>query len=116
MCRLMKAILIDSASKTATETEYDGTLDSLYRLLECACVDYVRLNDDNGMFVDDDGLLNEHHRHVFVIETEDGRSLVSKGLVSGSDRDGNAADTTMTVDQVAAIVTFLDRPRAASDT
>ena len=114
----MKAILIDSASKTATETEYDGTLDSLYRLLECACVDYVCLNDDNGMFVDDEGLLNEHHRRGFVIETEDGRSLVIKGpgLASGSDRDGNAADTTMTVDQVAAIVTFLDRPRAASDT
>jgi hypothetical protein len=114
----MKAILIDPASKTATETEYDGTLDSLYRLLGCAYVDYVRLNDDNGIFVDDDGLLNEHHRHIFVIETGDGRGLlfVSKGLVSGSDRDGTAIDTTMTAGQVAAIVTFLDRPRAASHT
>ena len=78
----MKAILIDPVARSVTEVEYEGGLDSLYRLLDCQRVDALHLNGNifedgwNSVFIDDEALLDEENapRHYFEIETERGWS------------------------------------------
>ena len=49
----MKAILIDVYEKEIREVDYDGTLDFIYFNLACRTFDVVRVDDVNGIFVDD---------------------------------------------------------------
>ena len=111
----MKAILVDPGAPTVTEADYDGDLESLYRIIGCSLVDHVHLDGDisdgsNGMFVNDEGLLRDPPpEHFFTIETEFGRTdpIPGKALIAGADSDGNPTDTTMTPEEVKARIKWL---------
>jgi len=55
----MKAILINPFNQTITEVEYSGDYKEIYKLIECSTFDCVNIDDDNTLFVDDEGLLYE---------------------------------------------------------
>ena len=56
----MKAILINPFNQTITEVEYSGNFKEIYKLIDCSTFDCINIDDDNTLFVDDEGLLKEN--------------------------------------------------------
>jgi len=100
----MKAILINAILQTITEIEIDSWRD-ISPALGCGCFTTVRVDKDNTLFVDDEGLLKQTN-HFFAIEGYSGK-LAGNGLFQGDDGFGDSVDTTLTVEEVARRVTFL---------
>jgi hypothetical protein len=62
----MKAILIDPVAQTVTAVEYSGDYEEIYTLLsdkehglEVDTFTVVNIEDNNSIFIDDNGLLND---------------------------------------------------------
>jgi hypothetical protein len=103
MTRIVRAILIDPFACTVTETEYDGSkgLAEVYALLshETMPVDLVtaaysgHLQGRDVIYVDDEGLMKSPQR--FFKYSGNPQPLAGKGLIVGTDADGNtiSADT-----------------------
>jgi hypothetical protein len=116
----VRAILINPAVRTITETEFDGTLEDLCRLLDCGCIGMRSIDGDffvdvyNNVFFDDEGLLDRAHphKHCFEINAEWERlePFPGKGLVCGChQRLNRLVDVMMTLEQLRALVTFTER-------
>lgn len=94
----MKAILIDPHQREVTEVEYDGVYTSIYKLIDAETFDLARLPDGDGIFVDDEGLLKQPI-DFFRLQgmTE---PLTGKGLVLGSDAEGESIPPKITIEQI----------------
>lgn len=87
----MKAYLIDVASRTITETDYSGDYKDIYRHLGCSTFDLARIDEGDGIFVDDEGLLKGPVYNFFAIRGYT-QPLAGKGLVLGSDAEGESIE------------------------
>jgi len=105
----MKAYLIDPFKREITEVDHAGGIDSIYKLIEARMFDAVRFNDDDCVFVDDEGLYAER-RALFTIHGYP-QPLVNKGLVLGTDNHGESISPSVSLDWLKANVTFLDFAR-----
>jgi hypothetical protein len=111
----MKAFLIDPIARTITEVVHDregrdGGLRDIYRLLGCDLVDVVRMNDGDGIYVDDEGLLKQPDPNSFWAMPElygEVAAWTGKGLVLGSDAQGDSTEPKITLDELKRIVVFL---------
>jgi len=83
----MKAFLIDPDNQTITEVEHNG-LEDLYRLINCHTVDAVRIDADDVIYVDDNGLYVEPQPASFSYAGNP-VPLCGKGVVVGCDDEGN---------------------------
>ena len=102
----IKAILIDVYEKEIREVDYDGTLDFIYFNLACRTFDVVRVDDVNGIFVDDEGILKDNL--YFEYSASDRVfQLAGNGLILGVDDEGNSISPTLTVEDVKGKVNFL---------
>jgi hypothetical protein len=98
----MKGILIDAVNREVKEVEISGLED-----MQKAVDGYITIGVDFGddtLFVDDEGLL-KGPEHFFVYEGAH-QPFAGSGLILGTDQDGESVDTTMTVEQVRASVSF----------
>lgn len=104
----MKAILIDPETKTVQQIEYDGDYNSIYKLIGCDTFTVVQLDDGNALFLDDEGLLNdtEFFFRWDGANNPDCQPFAGKGLILGTDEEGDSIATTMDVDDVRRRVTF----------
>ena len=100
----MKAILIDPFEQTVKEVDYSGDFRDIYKLIDAECFDCARIKGRDGIFVDDEGLLNAP-THFFE-HSEYHSPLAGKGLIVGCDEEGESADCKTTLDEVKAKVTF----------
>jgi hypothetical protein len=107
----MKAILIDPATEGILEVNHDpNKLGDLHRWLSdqkhgivVRADEYIVINETNRMFVDEEALL-KNPKHYFQLK---GEPIAGRGLVRGyREKDGRPVDTTLTVEDVRAIVTF----------
>lgn len=106
----MKAILIDAFEKTVTEVDYDGNLETAYRLLRCDLVDVVRVGGGNVMFVDDEGLLKSESDDAEFFMIDNGWVFAGSGLITGdADEDGNTTSATVSAGLVRPRVAFATR-------
>jgi hypothetical protein len=113
----MRGILSDPTTKTIAAIEYDKGLEGIYQALGCRSIDGITIDGDifkyvNGVYVDDEALLSDTPpTHYFEIQTTHGvtNPIGSKGLVHGTDSQGETVDTRMTVDAVRKIVRFTER-------
>lgn len=106
----MKAILIDAVEKTVSEVEYDGELETVYRLLRCDLVDVVHVSEGNVMFVDDEGLLTAESDDSPFLLFLNGWTFAGSGLIVGdSDDEGDTTPCTVDADEVLAGVVFATR-------
>lgn len=88
------AVLIDPATRSITEVEYDGDYKSIYKLIGASCFDVVRIDRDDTIFVDDEGLLNgKGMRTGFFVYGNYPQPLAGKGLVLGTDEEGESVST-----------------------
>lgn len=102
----MKAILIDPETQTITEVEYSGNYKDIYKLTGCDCFTVVGIEDGNGIFVDDEGLFNDP-RYFFLYNGYD-QPLAGKGLILGTNEEGDSVDCTLTVDYIREKVKFIE--------
>lgn len=100
----MRAILIDPEAKTITEVDYDGNYKSIYKLIGCQTFTVVGINDNESIFVDDEGLLN--NPEFFFMWRGYHQPLAGKGLILGVDDEGESVETKLTLDYVVDHVTF----------
>jgi hypothetical protein len=113
--RPIKAILIDPFALTVSEVEYDGDdYKQIYRLLShrvhpvdtfrLASIHMLKVHRD-GMFVDDNELANGPVR-LFQVGGEK-PPVAGKGLIVGSDEEGNSQSHVISLDLVRAATVFL---------
>lgn len=108
----MIAYLIDPKARTVSEVEHDGTLDSIYRLLECRTIDAVRIVEGDACYVDDESLLRSDEQLAeqgyFQLDTPRGTfAICGRGLIVGRVRGGGAdAPPVMPISRVRLIVSW----------
>lgn len=94
----MLAYLIEPyAEELVKVVEYDDSLDGMYKLIGCGCVDAVTFNKyGDAVFVDDEGLLYSKEeildRGFFILVHESGyiQTLAGKGLILGVNKEGDS--------------------------
>ena len=86
---LVRGYLIDPQTKTIKRVSFDDRshLTNMYRLMDCDCVDVVRLPDNTDCWIDDEGLFKQT-QHFFALDIgfagrPDGRIYVGKALILG---------------------------------
>jgi hypothetical protein len=103
----MKAYLIDPQAKTVTEVHYNGDFHQIYELIEVELFTVVTIDDiGNAVFIDDEGLLN-NPRYFFKLAGYL-QPLAGKGLVLGTDDDGESVEPTISLEDVRGMVSFLE--------
>ena len=102
----MRAILIDPFTQTIEEVDYSGDYKDIYGLIECDLFTTVYLpnTSDDTLFVDDEGLYVENQRFFKIDGFE--QPLAGRGLLLGTDEEGESIDCMSTVEEVKAIVSW----------
>jgi hypothetical protein len=98
----MRSILIDPTSKAVSEFEFHGDRQALCKFLDCLFYNAIKIDQQNYVFFDDSGLLNENPALFTLTGTQE--PVVGKALVLGSGKE--LTDTTLTVEQICKIVSF----------
>jgi hypothetical protein len=110
--RIINGVLIDPFALTVSQVEYDGDdITAIHRLLshESMKVDtFTAVNLDRGdaIFVDDDGLSKPCDR--FFLWRGYHEPLAGKGLVIGSDSEGDSQSPKMTLIQARNKIIFTE--------
>lgn len=104
----MKAILIDAVNREVREVHLAEGLQAIYDLLsypdnKVSCFDCWRLDGEDAIYIDDEGLLKDVE-HFFIVDGK--KALAGNGLVTSHDDEGETIDVAMTVEQVEARVKF----------
>jgi hypothetical protein len=101
----VKGILIDPIAQTITEvTVTDYSYDKIYPLVDAQTFDAVVIDDHNAAFLDDEGLWKEDQK--FFMLGSYPQPLGGKAFVLGNNSDGDTVSTTLTVEDIAKLVTF----------
>jgi hypothetical protein len=115
MSKPCKAILIDPAEATIRQVDYDGDIQTIYRLLSSpwqrvGTFEAVRINDkDDVVYIDENGLLHDPMvPHWFAWEGY-AQPLAGRGLILGTDDEGNSIAPQIGVGEVNKRVTNLAR-------
>ena len=103
----MRAILIDPVERTVSEVEYSGSSKDIYRLVDCETFTVVGIEHDDAIFVDDEGLLKDDPRYYFIYRGHD-QPIAGKGLVLGTDSEGESVEPVSTVDDIKVAVRFVE--------
>jgi Domain of unknown function (DUF3846) len=93
----MRAIVINSKDRTITETNIDGSLKTLQRIIG-GMIEPVShgLDEFHHCYVNEEGLLH-HPRHFFMFR--DGHQpLAGNGVILSSTEDGGQAPCTLQID------------------
>lgn len=98
----IQGYLIDPEKQTIDPVKYNGDYKEIYKLIECGTFTIVRIDDENMIFVDDEGLLN-NPRHFFCLRGYP-QPLAGKGLLMGSNEDGDTVSSTMDLDKVKDLI------------
>ena len=102
----MKAILIDATKQTITEVQYDGDIDTIYKLCGYDCFTCCDIGHGDAIYVDDEGLFKQPHS--FFLHGDYPQPLAGNGLILGCDQWGESIAPTTTLTEVRAKVSFMD--------
>lgn len=110
---MKKAILIDVVNRIVTNVNI-GDYKEMYPLIGNGCSLFtmpLELENGDGVFVDDEGLLHDKMVGGFMIEGY-AAPLIGNAIIQGADEEGETDDCKSTVEQILAKVTFLDAEQA----
>jgi len=105
----MRGILIDPFTRLVSEVEISGKLLDIYELLGVNLITAVSLNENQSLFLDDEGLMVPKENQEYWNWKGSNQPYAGKGLILGLDSNGDNVDTTMSGLEVAALVSFLDK-------
>jgi hypothetical protein len=103
----MRAIVINSEDRTITETEIDGSLESLQRVVGGMIESVTQgLDGTHHCYVNEEGLLDDP-RHFFMFRGGH-QPLAGNGVILALTGDGEEAPCTLPLAWVAERVRFMD--------
>ena len=105
----MKAILIDVKNEEVKEVDHDDTLQQIYKFVDCATFDVLRLDGVNGIYVDDEGLFVEDQLFFTYHGDNYTHTLAGNGLILGVNGGGETISPTITLAEVEEAVDFQPR-------
>ena len=101
----MRAYLIDPEHKSVSEVDYNGDYRNIYEHIKADCFDAAGFNNKgDAVFVDDEGLL--HDPEFFFRIEGNPNPLAGRGLVLGTDAEGESISPTVTLDWLRSNVSF----------
>jgi hypothetical protein len=104
--RLLVRLFLIDPFKGIEEWEYNGDWKTIAPALDCSLFDVVRFNDKGDVvYVDDEGLLCQPQ--FFFTITGYPTPLAGRGIVAGTDDEGETVAPTVTLEWVRKNVTFL---------
>ena len=103
-----KGFLINSVNKTITEVQV-GDYKDIQSKIGCRCFDVVSIDDDNDVYVDDEGLLSiDDNSKFFGFKGHDIR-LCGNGVVLGiNQKTGDSKDCTITKEWLNENIVFFE--------
>lgn len=101
---MMQAILIDPFKETIEYVDYSGDWQDIKGLLQCDLFATVYIDDCDTLYVDDEGLYQEPQR--FFQYRGYPQPLAGRGLILGTDEEGDSTDCLLTVEQVRDMVSW----------
>lgn len=103
----MRAIVINSEDRTITETDLDGSLESLQRIVSGLIEPVTQgLDGIHHCYVNEEGLL-DHPQHFFMFKGGH-QPLAGNGVILALTGEGEEAPCTLPLEWVAERVSFLD--------
>lgn len=101
----MKAFLIDPSAQTITAVEYDGNYKSITKMIEAQMFTTVQINEEEDtIYLDDEGLFVEGQSFFMIAGYPE--PLAGKGLVLGTDAEGDSDEPVITFDSLLDCVQF----------
>jgi hypothetical protein len=104
----MRGILIDPKACALTEVHLEADKDHLrqiYDLLHCDTFDCVGLDNADTLYVDDNGIATGSPFHFIVADYP--QPLVGRGLILGTNEEGESISAKTTLDDLRARITFM---------
>ena len=103
----MRAIVINSEDRTITETDLDGSLESLQQIVGGMIEPVTQgLDSSHHCYVNEEGLL-DHPRHFFMFQGGH-QPLAGNGVILSLTGDGDEAPCTLPLEWVEERVGFMD--------
>ena len=103
---MMQAILINPFDETIEEIEYSGDWRDISTLIECDMFTVAYFDDtDDSVYVDDEGLYVENQAFFTIGDCP--QPLAGRGLLLGTDEEGDSTDCKTTLEEAKAMVKFL---------
>jgi len=108
----MKALLIDPDKQTIQEVDYTEGYAQLYDLIGARTLQAVRLNRyGDFLFVDEEGALPHSGKLHLQFRCLGPNAyypspLIGRGLVLGTDKEGETTEPHVTLDELKAATTF----------
>ena len=107
----MKAILIDAVNRKVELVMTDGHFRDMQRQIGCDIMTVgTYLENEDFIYVDDEGLLNGKWKDFFFIENKAGSKsqfFAGNGLVLASNEEGESVDVKTSVEDLTKMVRFL---------
>jgi hypothetical protein len=103
----LKAILIDTENREVKMIEIEKGIDAIYEQINCDCFTVVTLENEDAIFVDDEGLLklNENSKFFFIEGYH--QPLAGNGLILGTDEEGESVNAKSNLEDIKNRVKFL---------
>jgi len=103
MTKLIKAITVDPYLKMITESEIENSLEGFQHAIGDHFIELVRLDDNQLMYVDSEGLFRENQQ-FFVYNKK--FPFAGKAIIFGDNGEGGSIDTKYIATDVAKKVDF----------
>jgi hypothetical protein len=101
----MKAFLINPFEKSINEVDYSGDYQDIYKLIDAELFDVVYIDGNNCIYVDDEGLF-KNEQSFFQVGYA---MLAGRGLVLGTDDEGDSISPEIALEELRKQVKFLSR-------
>jgi len=89
-------ILIDPYDQSISRVDIDGSLKSIYEVLQCRVIDIMNLGENIDLIMDDEGRLNSKNRWF----AWGGNSFAGRCLVASHNDDGDTDSCPLHISQI----------------
>jgi hypothetical protein len=98
--------LIDAINKQVRSVSHDGSLEQLYKWIDCDTIDYTaRQPDGDGIFCND-LLPDDPYQLAFMLRST-GQIIYGNGVWTGSNGEGDTVTPNASLTEVTAEIEFL---------
>ena len=105
----LNVIIIDPLMSIIHQKTIDNNLDGLRGAIDDHNIELVRIDDDNDMFCDEEGLFRENQSYFIIKGKERIIPIAGKCVVLGNTPDGDSSDVKMSVTDLAKMIEFKTR-------
>lgn len=105
----MRGILIDPFTKKIEEVDTTGKLPEIYSMLGVELITIVHIGESDVLFLDDEGLFVPRDEQEYFYWSGSNQPYAGKGLIIGTDEEGDSTDAEIDLEEVKQRVRWLDK-------